>query len=94
MCFQGWTETKDTPNILSENEMRDFWISWKDKKISVGTGLLVGENIVMERSEDADWYEINAVSFSSMMGVDAVFELPDDPGKIDSFMSHNCLSLI
>ena len=78
----SWTESRDTHNILSESEFRDFWISWKDNRIAMGKGLIVGQDEQISKSDSLNGYHVHAVSFSAMAGVTAEFELPDDPGKL------------
>ena len=59
--------------------MREFWLAWKDKKISLGRGLKINEDIILAKEEeDAAMYEINAVSFTSAAHVTAQFEFPED----------------
>ena len=52
-----------TPNIVSCNESRPFWVSWKDAVISVGRGNKVGDRTFMtfqSRYEKA----VHAISIS------------------------------
>ena len=38
--------TKDTPGILSNGELRPFWLTWRDRHLRFGEGEEVGQNEV------------------------------------------------
>ncbi|KAJ8298660.1 hypothetical protein KUTeg_022720, partial [Tegillarca granosa] len=54
-------------NFLSENEYRDYWVSWSDGIIRVGYGLHVGDNIFMEY-DDPEPYDVNYAAVATGYG--------------------------
>ena len=78
----GWLQSNNTVGILHENMMKDFWLSWSDEHIQLGQGMRIGENILVEKKEESDWFEVNALSFSAMLGINLKWEFPaDEAGK-------------
>ena len=75
----GWTNTKsvlrlspsgeevataDTDDILSCNEMRQFWVAWTDKIVRVGEGSEIGELEILYY-DDSNFHPIFSVGFST-----------------------------
>ncbi len=54
----------DTPDILSCDELRTFWVSWESGRIAVGTGALVGLLEFMAWQDP----EPDAVAYLSLSG--------------------------
>ena len=56
--------TEDTPGILSDGELRPFWLRWRDRHIRFGEGEEVGQNEVTSYN-NLDLAAITGVSVSS-----------------------------
>ena len=56
--------TKDTNGILSETELRPFWLRWRDRHLRFGEGEEVGQNEVTSYN-NMDLAAITSVSVSS-----------------------------
>lgn len=57
---------ENTPNILSADEFRHFWISWDYTKglVEVGKGVEVGSNSFLQGDISADKFRISSASVS------------------------------
>ena len=77
-----FTEQADTENVLNPSTKRDFWLSWLGKRITAGKGVHVGEEVITEKEGSDEWIQVNALSWSAMLGVTADFEFPrEETGK-------------
>ncbi len=61
-----WT-TAETPNILSCNEYREFWITWSTVTIRVGRGGFIGSDQILEYTGLID--VIHSVGLTTAPGV-------------------------
>jgi Farnesoic acid 0-methyl transferase len=51
----------NTPNILNGKMFQLFWVSWLDGKISVGEGVEIGHNVIVDYIDPSP-IEINYLS--------------------------------
>ena len=58
------TSTFDTPNIIPCDVGESYWLTWRDRSISLGTGRVVGENVVFSEPE-LNLLEISAIALAS-----------------------------
>ena len=57
-------QTVSKSGVLSETEMRPFWVSWSNRTISVGEGTTVGEREFLSWS-NSTLYPITFVAIST-----------------------------
>ncbi|CAD5121951.1 DgyrCDS10412 [Dimorphilus gyrociliatus] len=77
-----------TPNILSDEEKRPFWLSWKHDIVSFGRGHVVGRETVIEFIESSnDMLPINFLSLASNGIVKAEYFFGTDQEKIFGLQS-------
>lgn len=57
--------SEETPNILSCDTFRDFWMSWDGKYFEFGKGTIIKENKVLEKGY-SNTLTVNAIAFSSI----------------------------
>jgi len=69
----------NTPDALNCYQYREFWISWLDGYIRIGTGSRYRWNELI-RMPDRKPHPISAVSFSTANGVLGEFEVESDSG--------------
>ena len=67
-----------TPDVLSCNEARPFWISWSDTHVRVGSGGQVGGNELVE--QDFQNFSIHSLTFSTSIEVNGTWEFPEYNG--------------
>jgi hypothetical protein len=81
--LQGWTESADTPGILSASAWVELWVSWASGRLEFGTGSVVGSNVKLTTQDsDADVIDVNAASFSGGFSVTPQYRLVwGDDGK-------------
>ena len=60
---------EQTPGLLSCDEFRYFWVSWKDQYIEVGQGQTVGNRRFMAWQDPDHTYDIKAATVYSGSGV-------------------------
>ena len=92
----GWSNTKsvirdgkqgaekfsaETPNILSCNESRAFWLSWAGGNIEMGTGDVPGGSVSILSWQDSTPRPVNAISVTSGWGAAATWQLELQPGE-------------
>ena len=58
----------DTPDIVSADEQRPFWIKWDHGEIVLGRGEVVGEDIILAYYDPSP-NPINAVAFNGNRGL-------------------------
>ena len=86
------TEVYDTPggsrlatassnSVLSCDSFRDFWISWEDKVLEVGSGPTPGLSRILHWDMTVKYYEVGSVAFSSVGKHNAHWELRDKTGE-------------
>ena len=68
-----------TPNILKDGEYRDFWITWANGTIAVGTGFTYGVEEKF-RYVDSNPYTITAVSLDTYLNSDVQWQFLRDSG--------------
>ena len=80
----------DTPNILSCDETRMFWVRWGDGVVSMGAGSVVGKDTVISHTfEDSMAHGVSAVSVNTLNGVNGQWQFKAYEGKLNS--NHNSL---
>ena len=55
-----------TPDILNENEMRTFWVSWDQGHIQLGHGARIGRDRILH------WVEVNPTGISGLSLTEAL----------------------
>ena len=70
----------NTFNILSCNQMRHFWLSWKDDKIRLGNWHIYDYNVVLE-AEIGAGYPVRAISLATPTE-DGVWMIRDSFGML------------
>lgn len=63
-----------TPNILSEDESRTFWVSWESGSLSVGRGFVFDENAILKWKVEKKT-RITFIGFASTWREQADFRL-------------------
>ncbi len=71
----------DTPDILSCNEFRTFWIYWTYQSVIVGSGSDITEGSFLVYSSESMHYT-QAVGFVNSPGIKAEYEFVTLSGKI------------
>jgi Farnesoic acid 0-methyl transferase len=66
--------------IVSENEFREFWISWFDGNIQCGKGGEIGQNSFMQWT-DPEFVGINHLSVTAGYGSNGTWIFNDDLGR-------------
>lgn len=69
-----------TPQILSCDTVRLFWLSWRNGQISFGKGI-VPEVGALFTVNDAQWHAVNSLSFMTPPGVTGYFAVPTMIGE-------------
>lgn len=66
----------DTPSILSESELRPFWISWHNATIRFGTGESVGQGQLLSQTDPQPAYRrhVHSVAVASGAVVNGEWE--------------------
>lgn len=69
--------------LLDENQFRDFWVSWENGHIQVGTGNEVYVNTFMEWQESC-YFAVNDIEISGMHSsvLDWIFPFEGKHGKV------------
>ena len=77
ICLQS----KDTPDIVSNQELRAFWISWANYRLMVGYGAAIGKNMFLDYQE-SEPYPVTAISISTGWGAEGEWEFSDLEGNV------------
>ena len=67
-------QSAQTPDILSCDELRSFWISFASNHYFVGTGDRIGENVFMDWP-DSRQFDIAQFQFSTSSASEGLWEL-------------------
>ena len=87
---QEWISA-DTPDLLSCDTYRQFWISWDNLVLSVGSGWQVGTQAFLTYSIDEQQYiPIYYASVSTGWESDGDWLLPTAVGKLKCFTASSC----
>ena len=69
-----------TPGVVSGDQAREFWITWGDSSISVGTGRIVGNHRFMF-CKDPKWTPVKYVALSTYVSSSGEWDLDQKYGK-------------
>ena len=91
---QGSTkDLKSTKDILKSTEDRPFWADAKDGFVRLGTGNIIGSNIVLEWKDNLP-LDVNYVGFMTGWGSTGVWKFPDSIKIKEYEKSKNHLCII
>ena len=68
------TKQSDTQNILNCNAYRPFWISWEAGSIMVGSGNVVGENVIVSWI-NPDPFSVKSLGIVTLDNVDGEWKV-------------------
>ena len=63
------------PNVLSCDEYRYFWMTWDRASLTIGSGEVIGEDIIMDYAGPRG-AEVRAATFSSTADEDTEWDIP------------------
>ena len=86
-------KTASTPDILGCTVPLWYWISWVDGGITLGTGSIVGESVVLSW-EDAQVEWVEAVGLTTAMNQRGIWEFTTLPGEITNVHNTRFQTLI
>ena len=67
---------EDTPNILSEVDLRHFWITWSGSKIAFGRGIVPGlGEIVQKKDNDLKTISMQYIALTTSLGSTGTWEV-------------------
>ena len=75
-----------TPDVLSCDVMRDFWLSWSESTVAIGSGRVVDENSLV-RHTDSNERPVHALTFRTDFEVNGTWEFPEYEGDTLLFKS-------
>ena len=87
--FQVLTSSA-TEGILNCTEYKSFWITWKEGKIHVGSGGVVGQKAFMSYV-DPNPYDVIAIAAASTDIGGATWHFTQFTGSVDIFLTHSTL---
>jgi len=67
---------EDTPGIVSDHQLRWFWISWQDDVVQFGGGYRPGLNLIVNSSNDRV-PSINSMSIASINNIRGFWIIPE-----------------
>ena len=69
--------------ILSCDEFRTFWVSWKTDQVLVGRGPIYGQQVFLNfnRKEADHLHPVNELQFAAGWGAIATWQIRDNSGK-------------
>ena len=78
---QGHIEVEaSTPDILSCNSMKFFWVTWEDGIIEVGAGGIIGQTRLLY-FKDPDPYTVNSITLATAGGHEGIFAYGQNTGS-------------
>ena len=79
---------QNSPNILNENSMKTFWVSWdvKAMNVSIGSGSSVGVNVLGTAASLVNLQTVNAFGVTTANGYPAEWSFGDYTGSFFQFI--------
>ena len=77
----GEAKDNNQAQVLSCDEMREFWVSWSNGDITLGQGGNVGQDQLLSWN-DVNPYDINAVSLTTRKYITAEWEFVSKTGTV------------
>ena len=79
----------DTPDVLSSETLRAFWVSWEPYSIALGTGTTLGQDMLFSYEIGAElWHAVHSITMTTSNGHAGEWEVITNQDQVGACVAH------